>query len=525
MREASDGILSLVRAPFTGGRSVIYRPRPYKDRVAPTAALENVERIEYQSKGKLQTAYIHATPLCTPEKIWVFFAGNGMLALEWLSEISTFPPSTGPHVLFEYPGYGHSEGRPSSTSIRHAVDDFLLVLAKRFDLSRCEIRARLGVVGFSLGAAIAMETAARHGVRHVMLIAPFTTIKAVAVHQTGRLLGEIVREDFDNIASIRAWCELWFTGERISIVHGTNDECFPISMSEELADKFADCVELKRIEGASHNGLWPVLPQMIVSKIRASGEAAKEGADENVGGDCSVQFTGDLDTIVFVHGFNNSVSQVQERFESLQRRFVDGRVVLASWKSVAGDAQEKSGTRPMESFASMLYPVDNKRTRGMNSDSVIQIAGCLSQLGDGYLGLMAHSRGCHVAVEWLCCNLSEWSRVRRIALMHPDVNVETFEKLLSFNFDQDKIAVFDTDCDIATSTSGAFGRSKALSQSQRIEHGSRNIGPLAGLHVRKRKSASHCYWLDDEEANKQVLEWVRSGSVAQFDPNSIIGSK
>lgn len=226
----------------SGGGTLIYFPRNYGGIPGYSAWLESVERIDYLSRKKTQTAYLDFEPGSVPERIWLFFGGNGTLALDWLPVISFAPESSDGFVLVEYPGYGFSEGRPSPSSIRDSVDDLVQTLISRFGLEKADFCSRLGVVGHSPGSAVAMDTAARYGARKVILVSPFTTMKAQAVRTVGPLPARFLRHQFDNIAAITAWRSKRMEHNQIHLFHGTDDELIPVSMAEALAERFPECI-------------------------------------------------------------------------------------------------------------------------------------------------------------------------------------------------------------------------------------------------------------------------------------------
>ncbi|MEZ5324848.1 MAG: alpha/beta fold hydrolase [Verrucomicrobiales bacterium] len=262
-----DLILLPFRLLISGGGALIYFPRRYSDIPEYSRWMEAVERIDYRSRHRNQTAYIDVEPGAVPERIWLLFGGNGALALDWLPVISFAPETADGFVLMDYPGYGFSEGCPSPSSIRDSIDDLVRTLISRFDLSEAEFCSRLGVVGHSLGAAIAMDTAARYGAKRVILVSPFTTMKSLAAMIVGSLPSRLLRHHYDNIASIAKWRADRGDDAHVFIFHGLEDELIPLSMAEELADRFPDCVTLQVVEGGDHNGILLKIRDTLLSMI------------------------------------------------------------------------------------------------------------------------------------------------------------------------------------------------------------------------------------------------------------------
>ena len=69
--------------------------------------------------------------------------------------------------------------------------------------------------------------------------------------------------------------------------------------------------------------------------------------------------------IVFVHGFNNSASQIEARALKIRKCLPDPErdtVVVQRWFSAAGLANHSGWPEPL---AALLYPVDNFLTRNL----------------------------------------------------------------------------------------------------------------------------------------------------------------
>ena len=227
--------------------------------------------LDYVSRGNPQTAFIDADPENAPERIWLFFGGNGALALDWLPVTTFAPESADAFVLMDYPGYGFSKGRPCPISIRASVDDLVASLCSKFGFAADEFSGRLGVIGHSLGAAVAMDTAARYGVRRVVLVSPFTTMKAMAARTVGTVFARGLRHHYDNIRSIESWQSTGAHPRAIEIFHGSNDELIPLSMAQELVSRFSKSIDLQVVQGADHNGILLQIKDQLLGCIARSG--------------------------------------------------------------------------------------------------------------------------------------------------------------------------------------------------------------------------------------------------------------
>jgi pimeloyl-ACP methyl ester carboxylesterase len=163
----------------------------------------------------------------------------------------------------EYPGYGLARGQePSEATLYVAAESVLAELERRGVPADS-----LVLVGQSLGSGVATELAARGHGAGLALLAPFTSIPAVARRFAPFLpIDLLIRDRFDNLAK----------APRVTlptlVVHGDRDELVPFDMGRALSELFPNA-ELYTIEGAGHSDLYvkdPGLVRRLTSFARAS---------------------------------------------------------------------------------------------------------------------------------------------------------------------------------------------------------------------------------------------------------------
>src|SRR5690606_16161767 len=104
-------------------------------------------------------------------------------------------------------------------------------LAQHLDLP--DLKTRIAVYGHSLGAAAVLQYAAVEGAQRAVLIAPFTTMLAMARRKVGWPLCNLLRHPFDNEACARV---LRDRGTPVLVVHGSEDRVIHVTMGRHLAD-------------------------------------------------------------------------------------------------------------------------------------------------------------------------------------------------------------------------------------------------------------------------------------------------
>jgi pimeloyl-ACP methyl ester carboxylesterase len=123
-------------------------------------------------------------------------------------------------------------------------------------LSEPELAKRSIGLGHSLGCAVALESANRHGWSEVVAISPFTSMKAMARRQVGSVLAAFLRHHYDNEVALD---ELLVSNSnsRVTIFHGENDALIPITMGQSLAerDESGEKVVFIGVPRAGHNDI------------------------------------------------------------------------------------------------------------------------------------------------------------------------------------------------------------------------------------------------------------------------------
>ena len=280
-------VLAFMLASFT--RKMVYPAPPVVVPSPPPGGLEEV-RLELPGGGRA-TAWAEVPQGATPDTpVALFFHGNGE-NLETMRRAGLFEELRSLGVVFlaaDYPGYGRSPGRPSEEGVL-ATGEAALAWAREHHPRRPVV-----VAGWSLGAAVALRTAAEHpdAVAGLVAMSPWTTLADVAsVHFPAFLVRWALPERYDSLEAAR---QAGADGVPALVIHGARDRIIPVEQGERIAEALRDAapgsdgdeaaaagpaVRWVPVAGAGHNDLlahrevWRALGRFLRS-LGARGAAA-----------------------------------------------------------------------------------------------------------------------------------------------------------------------------------------------------------------------------------------------------------
>jgi fermentation-respiration switch protein FrsA (DUF1100 family) len=184
----------------------------------------------------------------------VWFHGNAGNISGRLENLSRLSRHLGVKVfIFDYRGYGRSEGKPSEGGLYLDAEAAIEYLMENRGVVP---ETDLVLFGRSLGVAVAVEMATRHRTRAVVLESGFTSVRAMVSGSypflPSGLLIKLVEARFDSLAKMST------VRAPVMVLHGDRDPTVPFEHGRELFEAANDPKRFYPIRGAAHNDTYQV---------------------------------------------------------------------------------------------------------------------------------------------------------------------------------------------------------------------------------------------------------------------------
>lgn len=194
-----------------------------------------------------------------PKGAILFFHGNFGDVSGWGAYGADFAALGYDFYIFDYPGYGKSDGKISSQQQLLASADAM----SRYVLAQHSPK-RLAMIGYSIGSGIAAQQAAKWDAARLILLAPYFSFERLAHEKIPFVPKFLIRYKIPTAEFLQA-----AHGTQITLIHGAADELIPVQHCRDLAGSLKTGDLFYEIAAAPHNGLlampgiWKILKERL----------------------------------------------------------------------------------------------------------------------------------------------------------------------------------------------------------------------------------------------------------------------
>ncbi len=240
---AAGGYLFIVLVMMFLERQMLFFPARYPDGWWSTQGLD-IEEVKFESVDGTQLFGWYA-PCPEPKAVMLVANGNAGNLTQWVTEL---PAWRNRHrlcvMLFDYRGYGRSEGKPDETGILADARAARAWLANRAGIDESQVV----LFGRSLGGAVMVDLAAEKGARGLILESTFSSLPDVAAHHYPWLpVRWCMRTRLDSISKIGR-----YRGPLLQF-HSRADEVVPYELGVRLFEQANKPKKLVTAERGDHN--------------------------------------------------------------------------------------------------------------------------------------------------------------------------------------------------------------------------------------------------------------------------------
>lgn len=162
--------------------------------------------------------------------------------------------------IFDYRGYGHSQGQPSEAGTYLDAEAALAYLQSRTDIDQDAIV----IFGRSLGGAVAVDLASKYPCMGLILESTFTSLvdlfeMPIDIKELRSRMSPIKYNSFSKVKRVKA---------PLLMLHGDRDEVVPFQSGLTLYKAANQPKQFCLIEGAGHNDTYIVGGQAYVDALR-----------------------------------------------------------------------------------------------------------------------------------------------------------------------------------------------------------------------------------------------------------------
>jgi hypothetical protein len=241
------GVLGITALMLAFERQLIYFPQRQLDLLPGTIGLRHEEALIAAEDG----VKVHAWLLPVAGARWTVLVchGNAGNISHRLDRAVEMQQRLGVSVLlFDYRGYGRSEGSPDEAGTYRDARAVYTHLVESWGVKP----EAIVVFGESLGAAVATQLALDRPARAVVLESPFTSVPEMARKAYPFLppVGPLIRTRYETVAKAPR------LKVPLLVFHGEQDEIVPLAQGRRVFEAAPEPKRFFAIPGASHNDTY-----------------------------------------------------------------------------------------------------------------------------------------------------------------------------------------------------------------------------------------------------------------------------
>jgi fermentation-respiration switch protein FrsA (DUF1100 family) len=186
--------------------------------------------------------------------------GNAGDIRDWVHAAPPFIEAGCALFIFDYRGYGRSQGKPSEEGLYRDGEAAWEWLQKRAEKEGLPA----SILGKSLGSAVAIHAAIKNPPTSLILDSAFTSMREVVAANAPWIPGAAIPPLYESIERVPALtCP-------VLVIHGGRDTLVPLAHGHRIYDRLLAPKRLMVIEEAGHNdiSLFPEYHHRILSFVR-----------------------------------------------------------------------------------------------------------------------------------------------------------------------------------------------------------------------------------------------------------------
>ncbi len=228
-------------------------------RVGPPPSTMKLVSVPY-AHGNLVTGWIQEKESSRTALLYLHGNGENLETIRHSGLLEQLQDLNISFLVIDYPGYGNSEGKPSEESLLKSAEGAIDTLSKRF------LEQRIVVCGWSLGASVAILTAAKNKKVHGLIaMSAWTSLTNVALlHFPSWMVKAMPAEKYDSLKASKS------VRSPSLLIHGEQDPLIPVQQGEQIASNLPNLQQWLKVPQAGHNDLlnFPEVWTSISSFLR-----------------------------------------------------------------------------------------------------------------------------------------------------------------------------------------------------------------------------------------------------------------